>query len=155
MGRWAWAAPHAPCSSPGTPGGSASPGPGWSSSTQGCPACSHLFGFPMLFPVWSGSPAGVKIHVQHPCTTGVSPWHFPASSRLSFCFIPVPRDNPPFLLAHFSKILALDLVVQGGSPNPGGWGLSCLESRAVPCPAGMCLFGADFSVSRLSQCLGG
>lgn len=34
-----------------------------------------------------------------------------------------------------------------GSPNPGGWGQSCLESRAVLCPAVMCSFEAAF------QCL--
>lgn len=114
----------------------------------GMPSLQPLLWLPHTFACLPWEP---KVHVQHVCTTGDSPWHFPASPGCLSGLSHAQRQFPFFCC----KILAWDPVVQGegspsGSPNPGGWGQSCLESRAVPCPAVMCSFQAAFSVSKLS-----
>lgn len=101
----------------------------------GMPA--SFFGFPTLLPVCHGSPAGAKVHIQHLCTTGVSPWHLPASPMLYFSLFPVSRVIFPFFASCHTSVKSLLWIQKcrgqgspSGSPNPGGWRQSCLESRA-------------------------
>lgn len=93
--------PHAPCSPPGIPGGSASPGPGGSSSTQGCPACSHSFGSPTLLPVCHGSP---KFMSSMFVSQGIHPDTFQHPQAV-FLVYPMPRDN--FLFFAVKSLLGI------------------------------------------------